>query len=239
MSTVLRDLAELPQGAHALALYSDREEAAAHAVRFIRGAPPSAPVSYWVASSDLAQEYNDRLASVAPERVGCVAVLDHEQVDRIDGKLRPTREVIDFVSEHPDGVTAGGDTLSLYWDLDSVPEYLEYEEWFDEQPRTSSRFLCPYDLRTVPAEVAPAVLSRLAKHHSHVVLSSSTEPAVRLLQLFLFGSPEELPERLRGDLRWATDRDFVENPADGATLELTPRGREVVREWGERTTVDW
>jgi hypothetical protein len=239
MPVVLRDLAELPMGSHALALYSGRSEAADQAVQFVASAPPQMAVSFWVPKPEIARRYNDRLAAVAPERVGCVAVLEHEQVEPVDGKLRPTHEVVDFLAEHPDGVTAGGDTMSLYWDSDSMPEHLEYEAWFDEQPRSNSRFLCPYDLRTVPPDEATDVLRDLGDHHSHVVLSSSTEPAVRLLQLFIFGTSAELPERLRGDLRWANEHGYVERSVDSDPLELTPTGRQVVREWGERTVVDW
>jgi hypothetical protein len=239
MPVVLRDLAELPVGSHALGLYSKRSEAADQAVQFVAGAPPEMAVSFWVGRPEIAKRYNDRLAAVAPDRVGCVAVLDHEQVDRVEGKLRPTREVTEFVSQHPAGVTAGGDTLSLYWNSQSMSEHLEYESWFDQQPRMHSRFLCPYDLRTVPPEDATDVMRELGRHHSHVVLSSSSEPAVRLLQLFIFGSAAELPDRLLGDHRWAVEQGFVEETKVPAPLELTPTGRELVRKWGDRTLVDW
>lgn len=239
MPVVLRDLAELPVGSHALGLYSERSEAADQAVQFVAGAPPEMAATFWVPSPELAKKYNDRLAAVAPDRVGCVAALDHEQVTPVEGKLRPTQEVTDFLSQHPDGVTAGGDTLSLYWDSASMSEHLEYEAWFDQQPRMHSRFLCPYDLRSVPPEDAPDVLRDLGRHHSHVVLSSSSEPAVRLLQLFIFGSSAELPDRLHGDHRWALEHGYVEETKAPTALELTPVGRELVREWGDRTVVDW
>jgi hypothetical protein len=239
MPVVLRDLAELPVGSHALGLYSERTEAADQAVQFVAGAPPEMAATFWVPTPEIAKKYNDRLAAVAPERVGCVAVLDHEQVAPVEGKLRPIPTVTAFLSQHPDGVTAGGDTLSRYWDSKSMSEHLEYEAWFDQQPRVHSRFLCPYDLRTVRPDHASDVLRDLGRHHSHVVLSSSSEPAVRLLQLFIFGSSAELPERMRGDHRWAVEQAYVEPTEATAVLELTPTGRELVQAWGDRTVVDW
>jgi hypothetical protein len=140
MPQVLEDLAELPPGAHGLSFHSDSNEAQDHAVRFLSGAPKEAAASYWVATPEIAEQYNERLASDLPERVGCVASLGHEQVEDHEGRLRPVGEVTEFVREHPDGVTAAADTISLFWDLESVPEHLEYEEWFQEQPRDRSRF---------------------------------------------------------------------------------------------------
>ncbi|HTW76331.1 MAG TPA: hypothetical protein VMG14_01000 [Thermoplasmata archaeon] len=239
MPQVLEDLAELPPGAHGLSFHSDSNEAQDHAVRFLSGAPKEAAASYWVATPEIAERYNERLASDLPERVGCVASLGHEQVEDHEGRLRPVGEVTEFVREHPDGVTAAADTISLFWDLESVPEHLEYEEWFQEQPRDRSRFLCPYDLRRVPADVAPDVLRDLGRHHTHVVLSSSPEPAVRLLQLFVFGTPSELPKQLGSELRWAREHRLVHAAGPDVPFELTEQGRVAVREWGERTTVDW
>jgi len=91
----------------------------------------------------------------------------------------------------------------------------------------------------VPSDDATTVLRVLGRLHSHVVLSSSSEPAVRLLQLFIFGSEAELPGRLHGDLRWAAEHGYLETRGSSGALELTPTGRDVVREWGDRTVVDW
>jgi hypothetical protein len=239
MPEVMGDLAELPVGSHAVSFYSGREEAALQAVRFLSGTPEGTTAAYWVDDKRTADEYNRRLSEVAPEHVGCVVALGHEQVEPTGEKLRPAREVQEFLHDHSDGISAGGDTLSRYWSAESMPAHLEYEAWFDAQPRDGSRFLCPYDLRRVPAEEAPSVMRELGEHHSHVVLSSSPEPAVRLLQLFIFGRPTDVPERLRHDLDEARRNGWLEHARSRDPLELSSAGREIVREWSDRTVVDW
>jgi hypothetical protein len=237
MPKVLGDLSELPLGSHALGLYSGREEAAVQAMEFIAGAPTGQAPSFWVPDPETAEEYNRRLREAVPQHAGCVVPLDHPQVEPHGGKLRPATEILQFLSRHPDGVTAGADTLSRSWRPGNISERLEYEAWFEDQPRANSRFLCPYDLRTVPIEEAPAILSDLGRHHSHVVLSSSPEPAVRLLQLFVFGRLGEIPTEGRNDLEWAQSEGLVGRSAPDEPLRLSEAGRSVVREWAERTTV--
>jgi hypothetical protein len=239
MATVVADPAGLPAGSHTVSFYSGPTEAEEQALRFLSGAAPGTGVHFWVDRPEVAKEYNERLADVASARVGCVAALGHEQVEPVDGKLRPVLEVLGFLAGHPEGVTAGGDTISSHWTAPTVEAHLEYENWFEEQPRENSRFLCPYDLRRVPRENAPDVLHELGRHHSHVVLSSSSEPAVRLLQLFIFGTPDKLPDQLEDELRWAVESGFVRATEPNAALWLTDSGRRVVREWGGRTTVHW
>jgi hypothetical protein len=238
MARVLGDLADLPVGAHAVSFYSDRREAADQAMRFLAGTPSGTSASYWVVDPGTAAAYNERLAEVAPEQVGCVVALGHEQVERSSDGLRPSLEIREFLARHPEGVTAAGDTLSRYWGPTNVPDHLEYERWFDDQPRETSRFLCPYDLRTVPPEMAPAVLGELGRHHSHVVLSSSPAAAVRLLQLFVFETPGQLPPALSDDLRWAFGEGLVAPSAADEPLRLTPAGSAAVQEWAGRTPVD-
>ena len=239
MPQLVADLAELPSGSHAVSFYSAQSEAAEQAVRFLAGAPKDEPSSFWVTDPATAEEYNRRLETASPDHVGCVVAIDHEQVERVDGRLRPCAEVRAFLREHPGSITAGGDTLSQYMVPGTVPEHLEYESWFQEQPRRGSRFVCPYDLRRIPPAMAPSVLKELGKQHSHVKLSSSPEPAVRLLQLFIFGSEAEVPVLLQDDLEAARERGWVARDSPRAPLALTGAGREIVREWGERTTVNW
>ena len=112
MPEVLNDLAHLPTGSHAIAFYASREEAAEQAADFLAGSPDGQAASFWVADASLVPLYSERLAVRAPEQVGCVHVLDHEQVQPMDGKLRPVAEVLDFVGSHPDGVTGGADTIT-------------------------------------------------------------------------------------------------------------------------------
>jgi len=239
MPHLLADLADLPPGSHAVSFYSAPEEAAQQAVQFISGAPKDQPTSYWVSDPATARQYNQRLETAAPDHVGCVVALGHEQVELVDGQLRPCEEVREFLHEHAGPMTAAGETLSQYWSTDSIPQHLEYESWFQEQPRDGSRFVCPYDLRRIPAGLAPAVMKELGQHHTHVKLSSSPEPAVRLLQLFIFGSEADVPLRLQDDLESARDQGWVAHSQPRSPLELTAAGREIVREWSDRTTVNW
>jgi MEDS: MEthanogen/methylotroph, DcmR Sensory domain len=239
MPVLLSDLAQLPTGSHCLSLHTDGEEAADHAVAFLAGTPEGQAAAYWVADSSLQAYYEERLAEEAPTQVGCVLLLSGEQVHVVDGKLRPVDEVRQFVAAHPEGVTGAGETLSIYWLPDNVPDHLEYEAWFDGLPRDRSRFLCPYDLRRVPSEDAPGILRELGRHHSHVVLSPSHEPAVRLLQLFVFETPAEVPFELSATLEWAIDSGFVEEGPSAEELRLTRVGAEVVHDWGQVTSIDW
>jgi hypothetical protein len=239
MATVLDNLRELPQGSHAVSFHASREEAARHAVSFIAGAPEGQATTYWVADAERAEYYKLWLAREAPEAVGCVAILPHEQVMDVGGKLRPTPEIVKFVSSHPDGVTAGGETITRYWSSKNIPEHLEYEGWFQTLPRAESRFLCPYDLRAIPPDVATRVMRELGAQHSHIVLSTSAEPGARLLQLFVFPTIDEVPEPLEATLGWALKKDLIDILRPIREPTLTSAGERVVQDWGERTTVDW
>ena len=239
MPEVVADPSELPLGSHCLSFHADATEAADHAVRFLAGSPEGLEPRYWVTDPEVASRYNERLASVAPAHVGCVSVLDHEQVHPVEGRLRPAPEIAEFVVAHPNGVTGGADTISDHWTVENIPEHLEYEAWFEGQPRRRSRFLCPYDLRRIPPALAPEVLRELGAHHSHVVLSSSDASAVRLLQLFIFGTPERLPAQLWESYRWAQEEGLLREGAPTEPLDLTELGADLVRQWSETATVDW
>jgi hypothetical protein len=233
---VLDDLVHLPLGSHCVAFHVGREEAADHAVAFLAGAPRDQPAMYWVPDEGRKTEYAARLREESPDHVGCVSVLDHEQVEMVDGRLRPVGEVRSFVGAHPTGVTAAGETLSKYLGIDNVPDHLEYEGWFDQLERENSRFLCPYDLRAIPPGQAPEVMRSLGAHHSHVVLSNSLEPAIRLLQLFVFSTQADVPAELGPNLRWALKGALIQTSND---LVLTPKGEQVIANWSETATVDW
>ncbi len=239
MPEIVEKPSEVPLGSHCISFHAGPEEAADHAVDFLAGTPPGQAASYWVSGSDVAEEYNSRLRTDAPDQVGNVRVLTHEQVEPQDGRLRPTREIVDFVTGHPYGVTGGADTISRCWTRETVPDHLEYEAWFDDQPRKASRFLCPYDLRAVPPDLAPQILRELGAHHSHAVLSSSTDPAVRLLQLFIFPTIQELPASLHATLGWALAQGYAGLPGRGDELVLTAAGETVVRNWSHDAVVDW
>ena len=229
----------LPTGSHGLSFHATRNEAARNAISFLAGTPRGQSASYWVADEATADYYRKWLGVEFPDHVGCVAILPHEQVESVDGRLRPVSEVKSFLEQHPEGVTAAGETLSRYWTRETLPAHLEYESWFQSQPNDASRFLCPYDLRTVPPDMAPEVLQELGSHHTHVTLSPSQEPGVRLLQLFVFPTVDELPECLEINLGWSIKRALTELLSGSRELSLTHKGEQVVREWGETAVIDW
>jgi hypothetical protein len=234
---VLDDASQLPLGSHGLSLYSSLDEAAEHAASFLAGAPKGQKAIFWVANSALLPYYEAKVAEKTPSHLGCVVVLDTEQVHEVDGRLRPVEPVMNFIGAHPEGVTAAGGTISHYWGPDDLDDHLEYEGWFDEQPRDGSRFLCPYDLRSLPPDRAPEALRSLGRHHSHIVLSPSREPAARLLQLFLFETPDALPPELMETFRWAVSKGFISSAGPGFPLALTSAGDDVVREWSAHAVV--
>jgi hypothetical protein len=214
------------------------EEAADRALSFLAGTPAGQASSYWVAEPALASYYNLRLKDRAPEQVGCVQALEGEQVESLDGKLRPVPEIQNFSEVHPEGITSGADTITQYWGPDNVPEHLEYEAWLEAQPRQGSRFYCPYDIRRIPSGAAAEILRELGRQHSHAVLSDSSEPAVRLLQLFVFGVPNQVPPELAATLAWARSGGFLREGKPSEDLELTTAGEHVVREFGRRAEAD-
>jgi hypothetical protein len=237
---LLADPERLPLGSHCLSFHSSEEEAARHAISFLAGAPPEHDVHYWVRDEKRKHYYDEWIQAELPAQLGCVGALPGEQVQlEPDGTFRPVEEVLEFVRSHPDGVSAGADTLSHYWRPENVPEHVEYEAWFDRQPRSKSRFLCPYDLRRMPPDSAEEVIRDLAAAHSHVVLSASREPGARLLQLFIFTPMEALPPVLDEHLGWAIREELIEARGKENDLELTANGRAVVRDWSERAILDW
>jgi hypothetical protein len=228
---VLESPRDVPLGGHAISFHASPEEAAEHAISFLEGTPSGQSAMYWVANAAAADRHAVVAQQRVPQHVGCVAILATEQVEETEGKLRPVGEVRRFVSEHPEGVSAGADTLSDYWTRDTMSRHLEYEAWFDEQPREGSRFICPYALDRVPPDMAPRVLRELGSVHSHVILSESDEPGVRLLQLFIFDRVSGIPERLEAELGWAVRLGLVRVEPDTSALSLTHAGDQVVAAW--------
>jgi hypothetical protein len=231
MIEVVKDASRIPPGSHALSLFVTQEEAAARAADFLAGAPREQEAAYWLADDRLLPMYLEAVEQRAPERLPALRVLTGSQVEWVGPELRPVEEVAEFVLEHPDGVTGAGETLTWYWTPEEVPAYLEYEQWFHEQARGASRFLCPYNLRDVPPEDAPAILRALGARHSHVILSSSLGTTARVLQLFVFPTARDLPGTLRADLDWAVGEGFVTVAADTMEMALTPAGEELLVDW--------
>jgi hypothetical protein len=233
---VLASAQEIPEGAHCVSFHASRREAAEHAASFLAGASPGHAARYWVESDQLAEFYAGVAGQRAPEHVGCVAVLPKEQVEPVEGKLRPVAEVREFLTEHPDGVTAGAETISAHLTEGNTAEHMEYEAWFQAQSRGRSRFLCPYDLRAVPPEVATGILRELGAHHTHVILSDATDEIAQLLELFVFDSADHVPEELSITLAWALRQGLVEIKGPHRELRLTPAGDRTVRGWGGKAT---
>jgi hypothetical protein len=238
MPQAVTEASRLPLGSHSLSLHADSEEAAEQAASFLAGTPEGQPASYWVGDETLLPHYHEILEVRAPGQVEAVHPLEGPQVQPEGPVLRPIPEVTQFVGSHPEGVTGGGDTISQYWTPQTIPAYLEYEAWFDAQPREHSRFICPYNLRRVPPGEAPKILRELGAHHSHVVLSQSSEMGVRLLQLFVFGAGSEVPPAIRPDLDWAVESGLVARAVDSGELTLTASGDAVIAAWSRESEPD-
>jgi hypothetical protein len=237
MPELLLDAKAIPMGGHCLSLHVDDLEAARNAADFLAGTPDDQAGAYWVADAAMEESHRMMAAEISPEHVGCIVVLPHAQAELQGGHLRPTSELREFLAAHPDGVSAAGETLTRYWNTATIPDHLEYEAWFQGQERGPSRFLCPYNVREIPPDFAAAILRELGARHSHIVLSASPEPGVRLLELFVFGTVGEVPEILEPTLGWAVKRGLVWIDDATRTLVLSPDGDEIVREWASRTVV--
>jgi hypothetical protein len=225
------ELATLPTGSHCVSLHTTQDEAADHAASFLAGTPSEQAASYWVPTGGLLPLYRSKVGARRPDRVTSVRVLVGPQVERVEGKLRPVEQVLEFVGRHPEGVTAGAETISWYWTADDIRDHLEYEEWFQSLPRGRSRFLCPYDLRRVPAADAPEILAELGAQHTHVALSPSNDDIVQMLQVFVFGTFDRVPRQFEEAVAWAVESGFVTvRDADGA-MSLTRSGVAAVSDW--------
>jgi len=236
---VLSDPREIPLGSHCVCFHATKAEAAGHAAEFLAGTPDGQSARFWVEDGNAAAFYARAAGDHAPQHVGCVAVLGKEQVEPDGGALRPVPDVREFIENHPEGVSAGADTISAYWTGENLTDHLEYERWFDVQPRENSRFICPYDLRTVPPDHAISAMRGLGASHTHVVLSGCTDEGARLLQLFVFPSMQEIPSRLHPALGWAVKNRLVTVDEPTGELMITPLGEQLVRDWTELGTADW
>jgi hypothetical protein len=234
MPEVVEDLADLPLNSHCLSLHVGKEEAAEHAAEFLAGARKWQASAYWVPDVDTSESCTRKVTEIAPERASSVAVLPHEQVEFTAGTLRPATEIRRFIESHPEGVTAAGETITRYWTSGTIPEHLEYESWFDQQPRDRSRFLCPYDLRMIPPHLAPAVLRDLGSHHTHVALSAATDPTAQLLQLFVFSTTHDLPAAMLATFEEALEAGLLAVNGPAGEFDLTPKGGAWVQRWSDR-----
>jgi hypothetical protein len=237
--TIVSSACELPRGSHAVSLHTSLQEAAEQAASFLAGAPSDQATRFWAPNEAHALFYREATEVVAARQVEAIEVLPREQVEFAEGKLRPIAPIREFITAHPEGVTAAAGTISQHWRPENVPPHLEYERWFEAQGRKGSRFLCPYDLRTVPPEMAVEVMRALGAYHSHLVLSATEDREARLLELFLFESIERMPQGLEETLEWSLEQKLIEWQPSTKTLALTPRGEDVIREWARTVPADW
>jgi hypothetical protein len=228
------DARHLPANSHALSLHTTWEEAAEHAACFLAGTPVGQPARFWAPAGSAVPVYAEAVDLLAPQLRDSLYALSEAQVTLSEGKLRPIGEIARFFDDHPEGVTAGGGTLSLYWNAENLPQHLEYERWVNGQPRDASRLLCPYDLRRVPAERAVEAMRALGATHSHVVLSDAGDREAQMLQLFLFESIEHLPRSLEEGYHAAVREGLIRIDPASRSLDLTPEGVAAVREWARR-----
>lgn len=223
MLVLLNDLAEMPAGSHALALHDSAAEGAEHATAFLCSAPDPSSCSYWVDDPRLLELYRARVARSGPDRSGSVRLLPGSQVEPFGSRLRPVREVREFVGSHPKGVSVAAESTSRALNFESLPKFEEYERWLGRQPNRVSRYLCPYDLRRVPLDHAPSLMRALGEAHTHLLLSWTEDLVLRLLEVFLFATPNGVPEGLQGTLEQARDAGWLGYEA-GRGFSWTVRG---------------
>lgn len=236
MPQVVWDPQELSVGSHSLCLYADAAEAAEKEARYLAGTPDGLFATFLVSGPARADAAMAQLRHAAPRLVLALQQFEGEHVEAVDGRLRPVRAIRELLAAHPEGVSAGADTFSSHWGPESVEAHLEYEQWFDGQARERSRFLCAYDLARIPAASLAETLDSLGRHHSHVVLSGSSEPAVRFAQLLAFGTPARVPVRLRENLLWAIEERYLRTLGPHDPLVVAVRGRDCFSEWASRAT---
>ncbi len=227
--TVLEDPEQLPPGSHCLSLYASDEEAALRAAAFLAGAEDPSRATYYVSGERLLAYTRRHVRARSPRLAQRVRDLGGPQTVREGPYFRPAAEVVRFVREHPEGVSTGGQTITQYWSRETIAGHLEYEQWFQQQPREGSRFLCPYDLREVPVDLAPRVLANLALHHSHIIFSTAPEPASQVLQLATSPRLEEMSPTLERSARWCLQEGFATVEAGSGTLTLAERGESFAR----------
>ncbi len=216
---------ELPTGSHAIALYGSAPEAARHMASFLKGAHDRRQPAMVLTSSDRMMElYRGEVARRAPAMLGSLRRIPGPHARPTSEGMRPVPEVMEFAAAHPEGATMCGDTLPGILTRKTLPEILAYESWFDGLRPFQHRGLCPYDLSRIPVDQAPEALGRLARAHSHGVLSSDPNPGVRFLQLLVLPHVENPPSEHLGWLARAVDYGLMDERPDQRAVELTPRG---------------
>ncbi len=221
---------ELPTGSHAIGLYGSRTEAARTMGSFLRGARSRGQRAMVLTSNDaMLTLYRGEVRKQAPGLLDSVRRIDGPHARPTPVGLRPIPEVLEFARAHPEGATMSGDTIPTFLDRRSLANILAYEDWFDSLRPFPHRGLCPYDLTKIPVDRAHEALERLARAHSHGVLSTDPNPGVRFLQLLLLPHVENPPAEHLGWLARAVDLGLMERDRSEESVELTPRGANFAR----------
>jgi hypothetical protein len=230
MMQLVQTQEELPPGSHSLSFYASRPEAARNMASFLKGARNRGQKAIVLTADDqMLQLYRGEVSKEVPEMMDSFhRILGRHALPTPDG-LRPVHEAMDFASAHPEGASMCGDTIPSFLDRRSLPNILLYEDWFDSLRPFYHRGLCPYDLAHIPVDRAPEALSRLAKAHTHAVLSNDPNPGIRFLQLLILPHVENPPKEHLGWLARAVDYGLFNRDRTEESVELTPRGENFAR----------
>jgi hypothetical protein len=221
---------ELPPGCHALSFYASRPEAARNMASFLKGARSRGQKAMVLtADARMLELYQSEASKQIPEMVDSFVRISGPHARPTPEGLRPVPEVMSFASAHPEGATMCGDTIPSFLNRRSLASVLEYEDWFDTLRPFYHRGLCPYDLANIPVDRAPAAFSRLAKAHTHAVLSVDPNPGVRFLQLLILPYAENPPKEHLGWLTRAVDYGLIDRDGPEESVTLTPRGENFAR----------
>lgn len=221
---------ELPPGSHSLGFYASRPEAARNMASFLKGARTQRQPAIVLTSNDQMLElYRREVAATAPEMLDSFTRIPGRHAVPTPAGLRPVPAALDFASAHPEGASLCGDTIPSFLDRRSLLEVLAYEDWFDGLRPFYHRGLCPYDLGRIPVDRASEALGRLAKAHTHGVLSRDPNPGVRFLQLLILPHVENPPRAHLGWLAQAIEYGLVSQDRGGDSADLTPRGENFAR----------
>jgi len=221
---------ELPAGSHSISFYATRREAARNMASFLRGARDRGQRAMVLTADDqMLGLYRSEVSTQVPEMADSFLRIAGPHARTSPEGLRPVPEVMEFASSHPEGATMCGDTIPSFLDRRSLASILVYEDWFDSLRPFYHRGLCPYDLTHIPIDRASEALRRLAKAHSHGVLSSDPNPGVRFLQLLILPHVENPPKENLGWLAQAVEYGLLKQDRTEDGIELTPRGEYFAR----------
>jgi MEDS: MEthanogen/methylotroph, DcmR Sensory domain len=230
MTALASSAADLPGGSHSVALFASPPEAARHVAGFLRGARDlGQPAIVVTSEEEQLRDYQDAVRAVAPEMERVFELVPGPHTRPTPDGFRPSDAITRFAADHPTGASMCGDTIPRYLDRGNLAAYLRYEAWLDTLRPYPHRALCPYDLTRIPLERAAEALDRLARTHSHALLSDDPNPGVRLLQLLVVPHLDTAPEDQRVYLRRAMAARLFATRGTGKRLGLTLRGEQLVR----------